>query len=319
MSVWGKLEVGSWEINEISRGCEKCLSTGLTCASPKFMSTRLSYLSLHFTWRPSRYVERHYTVLSNVHRGVQFETRALSLLEQHFSMSLKRVGGCGDGGIDMLGWWWIPKFTKEKRRRIRVIVQCKAEKKKISPKYVRELEGVLLRYHMSICWIQTKGLIASTEAKYQMIDHSCRFPTIPPLSVSWSRSLPSQRLLFFMRSLHQYHYFSYNYLQTRMLHRTQMVWVPQYGILHLQRIKVLWADIWKSGGSDPSKDLTDRASGGRMKNFPALSLKVISNQVQNRIRWWIAMVTTDDSTDGKLASCHQALLYRILPDKHLEA
>ena len=122
------------------------------------MSTRLSYLSLHFTWRPSRYVERHYTVLSNVHRGVQFETRALSLLEQHFSMSLKRVGGCGDGGIDMLGWWWIPKFTKEKRRRIRVIVQCKAEKKKISPKYVRELEGVLLRYHMSNLLNSNQGL-----------------------------------------------------------------------------------------------------------------------------------------------------------------
>ena len=111
------------------------------------MSARLSRLYPHPTWWPCRYSKRHYTVSSNVHRGVQFETRALSLLEQHFSMSLKRIGGRGDGGIDMLGWWWIPEFTKEQRRRIRVIVQCKAEKRKIGPKYVRELEGVLHRYH----------------------------------------------------------------------------------------------------------------------------------------------------------------------------
>ena len=130
----------------MSRACEKCW---FHLCTPRFMSARLSRLSLHFTWRPCRYLERYYTASSNVHRGVQFETRALSLLEQHFSMSLKRVGGRGDGGIDMLGWWWIPNFTKEQRKRIRVIAQCKAEKKKIGPKYVRELEGVLLRYHMS--------------------------------------------------------------------------------------------------------------------------------------------------------------------------
>ena len=73
-------------------------------------------------------------------------------------MSLKRVGGRGDGGIDLLGWWWVPggealegdggsfegEFGKE-RRRIRVIAQCKAEKKKLGPGYVRELEGVVYR------------------------------------------------------------------------------------------------------------------------------------------------------------------------------
>jgi len=64
-------------------------------------------------------------------------------------MSLKRVGGRGDGGVDMFGWWWVPKLTKDQRTRIRVIAQCKAEKRKIGPKYVRELEGVLHRYHSS--------------------------------------------------------------------------------------------------------------------------------------------------------------------------
>ncbi|KAJ3503324.1 hypothetical protein NMY22_g18286 [Coprinellus aureogranulatus] len=112
--------------------------------------------------------------LSTVHRGVAFEERALKLLRDHFSMSLTRVGGRGDGGIDLLGWWWLPPCTPtasatlsagpsstgeesagpasiqdnlatSRRRRIRVVGQCKAEKKKMGPNYVRELEGVMYR------------------------------------------------------------------------------------------------------------------------------------------------------------------------------
>ncbi|KAG5644361.1 hypothetical protein DXG03_008658 [Asterophora parasitica] len=65
-------------------------------------------------------------------------------------MTLRRVGGRSDGGIDLLGWWWLPPLnapdTNASRRRLRVLAQCKAEKKKMSPKYVREMEGVLHRY-----------------------------------------------------------------------------------------------------------------------------------------------------------------------------
>jgi hypothetical protein len=65
-------------------------------------------------------------------------------------MSLRRVGGKSDGGIDLLGWWWLPtngsSAVNAPRRRLRVLAQCKAEKKKTSPKYVREMEGVLHRY-----------------------------------------------------------------------------------------------------------------------------------------------------------------------------
>jgi len=71
-------------------------------------------------------------------------------------MSLRRVGGKEDGGIDLLGWWWLPHESPGvsatslfKRRRIRVIGQCKAEKKKMGPNYVRELEGVLFRFFPS--------------------------------------------------------------------------------------------------------------------------------------------------------------------------
>jgi hypothetical protein len=90
--------------------------------------------------------------LSAVHRGTAFEQRSLRLLQAHFSMALRRIGGRSDGGIDLVGWWWLPFAGSNPgalpdphgllRRRLRVLAQCKAEKKKFSPKYVREMEGV---------------------------------------------------------------------------------------------------------------------------------------------------------------------------------
>ncbi|EKM76447.1 hypothetical protein AGABI1DRAFT_122610 [Agaricus bisporus var. burnettii JB137-S8] len=104
--------------------------------------------------------------LSNVHRGVNFETRSIGLLAEHLSMSLERVGGKGDGGVDMLGWWWIPDLSANmpsvnKRRRIRVLAQCKAEKRKIGPKYLRELEGVLYRHHTIDLLKESRGVVSS--------------------------------------------------------------------------------------------------------------------------------------------------------------
>ena len=51
-------------------------------------------------------------LLSTVHRGTAFENRALSLLTEHMSMSLTRVGGSNDGGVDLIGWWWVPGCEK---------------------------------------------------------------------------------------------------------------------------------------------------------------------------------------------------------------
>ncbi|KAL0958428.1 hypothetical protein HGRIS_000570 [Hohenbuehelia grisea] len=116
------------------------------------------------------------------------------------SMDLRRVGGKSDGGIDLLGWWWLPAHVlapeadahfnsdassvdfdaskvdvdasydsglqldsgskqnphpqcssskqnvNTRRVRVRVLAQCKAEKQKAGPKYIREMEGVLHRY-----------------------------------------------------------------------------------------------------------------------------------------------------------------------------
>ena len=92
--------------------------------------------------------------LSAVHKGNAFEERAVRLLQDGLSMSLKRVGGKSDGGVDLRGWWWLPpigdtRISATQRRRLRVLAQCKAEKKKFSPNYVREMEGVLHRYTYS--------------------------------------------------------------------------------------------------------------------------------------------------------------------------
>ncbi|PSR76195.1 hypothetical protein PHLCEN_2v8618 [Hermanssonia centrifuga] len=73
-------------------------------------------------------------------------------------MSLIRVGGKDDGGIDLQGWWWLPisqagqdsSHSPSRYMRMRVLAQCKAEKKKIGPKYVREMEGVLHRHATSM-------------------------------------------------------------------------------------------------------------------------------------------------------------------------
>jgi hypothetical protein len=83
-------------------------------------------------------------------------------------MSLSRVGGAFDGGVDLQGWWWLPALSTPRRshsevsppvqslhlpdgparRRLRVLAQCKAHAKKLGPNAVREMEGVLYQYRL---------------------------------------------------------------------------------------------------------------------------------------------------------------------------
>lgn len=99
---------------------------------------------------------------SAVFKGTAFEQRSLRVLQSQLSMSLRRVGGASDGGVDLLGWWYLPYFMSQTSppqsihsdsnesaihsTRIRVIAQCKAYTKKLPPSTVREMEGVLYQY-----------------------------------------------------------------------------------------------------------------------------------------------------------------------------
>ena len=105
-----------------------------------------------------RYKSDDESLGSTVDRGTRFENAAMHFLSTVFSgMHLVRTGGANDGGIDLLGWW-EPQFEEEDNKdvsassssspsspmgRFRVVVQCKAEAKKLGPRHVREIKGVI--------------------------------------------------------------------------------------------------------------------------------------------------------------------------------
>ncbi|EJF63792.1 hypothetical protein BD309DRAFT_962960 [Dichomitus squalens] len=106
--------------------------------------------------------------LTTLAKGLSFESRTIGILREHLSISCRHVGGRGDGGIDLLGWWWLPHEclshaayqdssnpveNRPARTPLRIFAQCKAEEKKIGPRYVREFEGTILRN----CLSQTAG------------------------------------------------------------------------------------------------------------------------------------------------------------------
>ncbi|TFK67590.1 hypothetical protein BDN72DRAFT_770577 [Pluteus cervinus] len=96
--------------------------------------------------------------ISTTFKGTAFEKRSLLLLETHLCMTLRRTGGKSDRGIDLQGWWWLPQSHSNfqyPKSRIRVFAQCKAEKKRLGPKYIREMEGAVSRY---LPWIKSPPL-----------------------------------------------------------------------------------------------------------------------------------------------------------------
>lgn len=54
---------------------------------------------------------------STVAVGTAYEEYALSLLNSELHMLLRRVGGKGDGGVDLRGEWWLPKPPRQPPRR----------------------------------------------------------------------------------------------------------------------------------------------------------------------------------------------------------
>jgi hypothetical protein len=97
-------------------------------------------------------------------------------------MALERVGGKSDGGVDLIGWWWLPMSSANQsttpsvelpRKRFRVIGQCKAERKKLGPNYVREMEGVLHRHLLERSTTENRlPTLGSTTTQAQLSSHA---------------------------------------------------------------------------------------------------------------------------------------------------
>jgi Protein of unknown function (DUF2034) len=71
--------------------------------------------------------------------GTLYEYTVLHALRK-FNICLHRTGGTDDHGVDLRGRWLLPTHT-DYSDGIPVVVQCKAEKRPLGPKYLRELEG----------------------------------------------------------------------------------------------------------------------------------------------------------------------------------
>jgi hypothetical protein len=75
-------------------------------------------------------------------------------------MSLRRVGGASDYGIDLLGTWSLPSLPQP----LKVIVQCKAYAKTAGPSVTRELEGAFVGAPVGWQGKGVLGLIVTTKA-----------------------------------------------------------------------------------------------------------------------------------------------------------
>jgi hypothetical protein len=75
--------------------------------------------------------------------GTHYEYTVAASLKS-FGFELRRVGGAGDYGIDLLGSWSVPSMPHP----LRVLLQCKASsvtsKARIGPATIRELEGAFV-------------------------------------------------------------------------------------------------------------------------------------------------------------------------------
>lgn len=95
---------------------------------------------------------------STVHVGTHYEYTVLQALRR-YALSLHRIGGRDDAGIDLVGTWHLPE--RERERALRTIVQCKSLKAKIGPNVVRELEGTFRQAPVGWRTDQTIGILVS--------------------------------------------------------------------------------------------------------------------------------------------------------------
>ncbi|EKV06381.1 Endonuclease TnsA, N-terminal/resolvase Hjc/tRNA endonuclease, C-terminal [Penicillium digitatum] len=95
---------------------------------------------------------------STVHVGTHYEYTVLQTLRR-YALSLNRIGGRDDAGIDLVGTWHLPE--RERERALRVLVQCKSLKTKLGPNVVRELEGTFRQAPVGWRTDETVGVLVS--------------------------------------------------------------------------------------------------------------------------------------------------------------
>jgi hypothetical protein len=76
---------------------------------------------------------------SNVYIGTHYEYTVRNTLQQ-MGMTLTRMGGKSDYGIDLLGTWTTSSVSYP----LKVLIQCKALSSKAKPAVARELEGAFV-------------------------------------------------------------------------------------------------------------------------------------------------------------------------------
>lgn len=134
-----------------------------------------SMIVMRSAWRTRASITRslpslHARLLSTSALGTLYESHCLRSLEALLPgrLALQRIGGRGDRGVDLTGWWYVPPRQEDDGagqhedgngttatgttvvpQRVRVLVQCKATlsaTKKLGPVILREMEGVVGRY-----------------------------------------------------------------------------------------------------------------------------------------------------------------------------
>lgn len=88
---------------------------------------------------------------STTYVGTHYEYTCLASLAR-LGLSLKRIGGASDFGIDLLGTWDLAAVPLH----LKVLVQCKALARAADPKLVRELEGAFAG--APVGWRETRVL-----------------------------------------------------------------------------------------------------------------------------------------------------------------
>jgi hypothetical protein len=138
---------------------------------------------------------------SSVYVGTVYEYTAQSALAR-LGMSLKRVGGRSDYGVDLFGTWKIPPTTSD----LKVLVQCKARGTKSKPSEIRELEGAFVGAPSGWRGTGVLGFLVSQQAATKGVREAigrCRWPMGYVMCTSqgkilqmlWNRKADEQGLL----------------------------------------------------------------------------------------------------------------------------